>query len=161
MERRLKQKVDKVGLLLGLLYGYIPVCCLKAATPLTLSGRLNWGLILGLRTHAFWQKPKEETLNRNASTQRISGRNHFELETLHLEDKAGEEHLSRAFYVPFYSNKAKDKQEKQVPHTYDLIQARNFVWKRQNERKRRYTSSDDKFYRGSTVCSFLFAFQFR
>ena len=38
----------------------------------------------------------------------------------------GEEPLSRAVYVPFYSNKVKDKQEKQVNHTYDLIEAKIF-----------------------------------
>ena len=32
-----------------------------------------------------------------------------------------------AVYVPFYSNKIKDKQEKQVTHTYTLIEAKLFV----------------------------------
>ena len=30
------------------------------------------------------------------------------------------------FYVTFYSNKFKDKQEKQVTHTYPLIEAKSF-----------------------------------
>ena len=30
------------------------------------------------------------------------------------------------FYVTFYSNKDKDKQEKQVTHTYNLIEAKIF-----------------------------------
>ena len=30
------------------------------------------------------------------------------------------------FYVTFYSNKFKDKQEKQVTHTYNLIEAKIF-----------------------------------
>ena len=49
----------------------------------------------------------------------------MELETLHLEGKAVEKLLSRAFYVPFYFNKVKDKQEKQVTHTYQLTQAKH------------------------------------
>ena len=32
-----------------------------------------------------------------------------------------------AFYVPFYSNKVKDKQEKQVTHTYNLIKGKSFM----------------------------------
>ena len=32
----------------------------------------------------------------------------------------------RLFYVTFYSNKFKDKQEKQVTHTYNLIDAKIF-----------------------------------
>ena len=40
-ERRLKKKVDEVGLLLRHLYGYNLVCLLKQATPLSLPGRLN------------------------------------------------------------------------------------------------------------------------
>ena len=39
----------------------------------------------------------------------------------------GEEHLSRAFSVPFYLHKVKDKQEKQVTHTYHLIEAKMFM----------------------------------
>ena len=38
-----------------------------------------------------------------------------------------EEPLSRAAYVPFYSSKVKDKQEKQVTHTYPLIKAKIFM----------------------------------
>ena len=30
-------------------------------------------------------------------------------------------------YVRFYSNKVKDKQEKQVSHTYNLIEAKGFI----------------------------------
>ena len=41
LERRLKVKVDEVGLLLRHLYGYNSVCFLKQATPLRLPGRLN------------------------------------------------------------------------------------------------------------------------
>ena len=41
LERRLKVKVDEVGLLLRHLYGYNSVCFLKQATPLMLPGRLN------------------------------------------------------------------------------------------------------------------------
>ena len=59
------------------------------------------------------------------------------IETLHFEGKAGEKTLSGAVYVCFYSNKVKGKQEKQVPHTYPLIRAKKFSWKRQNETKRR------------------------
>ena len=40
-ERRLKEKVDEVGLLLRHLYGYNSVCFLKQATPLWLPGSLN------------------------------------------------------------------------------------------------------------------------
>ena len=33
----------------------------------------------------------------------------------------------RDVYVPFYSNKVKDKEEKQVTHTYPLIKAKGFM----------------------------------
>ena len=46
------------------------------------------------------------------------------IELLHLKVKAGEETLSGAVYVCFYSNKVKSKQEKQVTHTYPLIEAK-------------------------------------
>ena len=32
-----------------------------------------------------------------------------------------------AVYVPFYSNELKDKEEKQVTHTYPLIKAKSFM----------------------------------
>ena len=41
LERRLKVKVDEVGLLLRHLYGYNSVCFIKPVTPLRLPGRLN------------------------------------------------------------------------------------------------------------------------
>ena len=41
-----------------------------------------------------------------------------------LKGKAAEEPLSRAVYVHIYLNKAKDRQEKQVTHTYNLIEAK-------------------------------------
>ena len=44
---------------------------------------------------------------------------------MHLQGKAGKEPLSRAAYVPFYLNKVKEKQGKQVTHTYNLIEAKN------------------------------------
>ena len=47
--------------------------------------------------------------------------------TLHLKGKAPEDPLSRAVYVHIYSNKAKDRQEKQVTHTYNLIEAKSFM----------------------------------
>ena len=47
--------------------------------------------------------------------------------TLHLKGKAAEEFLSRAVYVRSYANKVKDEQEKQVTHTYPLIQAKRFM----------------------------------
>ena len=53
LERRLKVKVDEVGLLLRHLYGYNSVCFLKPATPLRLPARLNGRLILALKTHAI------------------------------------------------------------------------------------------------------------
>ena len=46
------------------------------------------------------------------------------IETLHFKGKAGEKTLSGAVYVCFYSNKVKVKQEKQVTHTYSLIEAK-------------------------------------
>ena len=48
-------------------------------------------------------------------------------ETHHLKGKAGEKTLSGAVYVCFYSNKVKGKEEKQVTHTYPLIEAKNFM----------------------------------
>ena len=44
-----------------------------------------------------------------------------------LKGKAAEEPLSRAVYVRFHSSKVKDKQEKQVTHTYKLIEAKRFM----------------------------------
>ena len=41
LERRLKLKVDEVGLLLRHFYGYNSVSILKPATPLRLPGRWN------------------------------------------------------------------------------------------------------------------------
>ena len=49
------------------------------------------------------------------------------VQTLLLQGKAGEEPLYSAVYVPFYSNKVKDKHEKQVNHTYTLIEAKIFM----------------------------------
>ena len=46
------------------------------------------------------------------------------LYTPHLNGKADEEPLSRAVYVPFYSNKVKDKQQMQATHSYALIEAK-------------------------------------
>ena len=58
-----------------------------------------------------------------------------EFETFHLEGKAVEELLSRAVYNHIYSNKVKDKQEKQVTHTHNLIQTKNFYGR--DKRKQR------------------------
>ena len=44
-----------------------------------------------------------------------------------LKGEAVEEPLSRAVYVRFYSSKVSDKQEKQVTHTYKLIEAKRFM----------------------------------
>ena len=49
------------------------------------------------------------------------------IEILHFKSKAGEKTLSGAVYVCFYSNKVKGKQEKQVTHTYPLIEAKIFM----------------------------------
>ena len=46
---------------------------------------------------------------------------------LHLTAKAAEEPLSGAVFVRFYSNKVKDKHEKQFTHTYNLIEAKDFM----------------------------------
>ena len=46
-------EVDELGLLHRHLHGYSPVCFLKPAAPLRLPGRLNFGLIFGLKTHAI------------------------------------------------------------------------------------------------------------
>ena len=46
-------KADDVGLLYRHFHGYSPVGLLKPAIPLRLPGRLNLGLILGLKTHAI------------------------------------------------------------------------------------------------------------
>ena len=48
-------------------------------------------------------------------------------EAHHLKGKAGEKTLSGAVYVCFYSNKVKGKQEKQVTHTYALIEGKIFM----------------------------------
>ena len=101
--RRLKLKVDENGLFLRPLYGYnsVSICTLK---------------------------PKEEQASiTSASTQRMYERIYCALSTLHLQGKAGEEPLSQAAYVPFYLNQVKDQQEKQVTHTYHLIEAKIFM----------------------------------
>ena len=49
------------------------------------------------------------------------------LQTLHLKGKNDEEPLSSAVDVRFYTNKVKDKQETQVTHTYNLIEAKSFM----------------------------------
>ena len=49
------------------------------------------------------------------------------LQTPYLKGKADEEPLSRAVYARFFSNKVKDKQEKQVTHTYKLSKAKGFM----------------------------------
>ena len=46
---------------------------------------------------------------------------------MHFKCKAAEEALSMVLYVRFDSNKVKDKQEKQVTRTYDLIEAKGFM----------------------------------
>ena len=57
------------------------------------------------------------------------------IETLPFKGKAGEKTLSGAVYVCFYSNKVKGKQEKQVTHTYPLIEGKIFMettkWKKE------------------------------
>ena len=40
------------------------------------------------------------------------------------------------FYVTFYSNKFKDKQEKQVTHTYNLIEAKIFKEKTKGNKEK-------------------------
>ena len=47
--------------------------------------------------------------------------------TLHLTGKPAEEPLYRVAYVRFHSSKVKDEQEKQVTHTYNLIEAKGFM----------------------------------
>ena len=123
LERRLKMKVDEVGLLLLHLYEYNSVCFLKPATPLRFSGRWNGRLFLVLKTHAIWHKPKEKAFPLK------EGRRGYIAHSKHFTFKvtAGEEQVSRAVYVPFYSNKIKDKQEKQLTHTYRLIEAKIFM----------------------------------
>ena len=49
------------------------------------------------------------------------------LQTLHFKGKAAEKPLCRAAYVRFYANKVKNKQEKQVTHTYPLIKEKSFM----------------------------------
>ena len=49
------------------------------------------------------------------------------IKALHFKVKAGEKTLSGAVYVCIYSNKVKGKQEKQVTHTYALIEANIFM----------------------------------
>ena len=44
-----------------------------------------------------------------------------------LKGKTAKESLSRAVHVRFHSNKVKDKQEKQVTHTYTLIESKRFM----------------------------------
>ena len=46
---------------------------------------------------------------------------------LHLKSKAAEEPFTGAVFVRYYSNKVKDKHEKQFTHTYDLIEAKDFM----------------------------------
>ena len=58
------------------------------------------------------------------------------IETLHFKGKAGEKTLSGAVYLCFYLNKVKGKQEKQVTHTYSLIEAKIFMeTKKWNKKK--------------------------
>ena len=49
------------------------------------------------------------------------------IKTLYFKGKAGEKTLFGAVYVCSYSNKVKGKQEKQVTHTYPLIEAKIFM----------------------------------
>ena len=44
-----------------------------------------------------------------------------------LKGKAAEEPLSKAVYVRFYANEVKDKQERQLTHTYNLIGTKSFI----------------------------------
>ena len=57
------------------------------------------------------------------------------IETLPFKGKAGENTLSGAVYVCFYSNKVKGKEEKQVTHTYPLMEGMIFMettkWKKE------------------------------
>ena len=52
---------------------------------------------------------------------------YWALQTLHIKGKAGEKPLSWAVYVRFCTSKVKDKQEKKVSHTYNLIEAKSFM----------------------------------
>ena len=61
LEKRIKVKVHKVGLLLRHLHGYNSVCFLKPVNPLRLPGRLNLVRIsCCFKTDAFGHKPKHE-----------------------------------------------------------------------------------------------------
>ena len=64
---------------------------------------------------------------RGAFPQRMQKRIYCALSTFHLQGKAGEEPFSRTAYVPFYSNKVKDNEEKQVTHTYALREVKIFM----------------------------------
>ena len=126
MEKRLKVKVDayKLGLLLQHLYGYNSVCFLKPVTSLRLPGRLNLVTISSYfeNTRHFTQtkgRSLEETEAPPLKVRRsglIAQSEHFS-----KKGKAAEEPLSRAVYVPVYSNNVKEKQENQVMHTNALI----------------------------------------
>ena len=53
-----------------------------------------------------------------------------------LQGKTAEQPLYRAVYASFYSSKVNDKKEKQVMHTYPLIEAKMFMtatkWNEEN-----------------------------
>ena len=115
LEKRLKVKVDEVGLLLQHLHGYNSVFFLNSVNPLRLPGRLNLVRINSCfgNTHHLTQ-----TEGRRLHEKRFQSRNRREdlLRTLNtsLQGKAGESALSRAVFVSFYLNKVKDQQENQV-----------------------------------------------
>ena len=63
LNRRLKRKVDEIGILLQFLYGYNSVNFLKPATPLRLPARLSCGFTIVLKIHAVQDKPKKKSLD--------------------------------------------------------------------------------------------------
>ena len=130
MERRLKLKVDDVGVLIRHSYWGNSVCFLKPATPSKLQARLNL-----VRINCCFKNTRHLTQTKGKSLdlsealllkECIRG---FIAHSKHLTYKLK---LMRSpylglFNVTFYSNKVTNKQKRKVTHTYSLIEAKFFM----------------------------------
>ena len=108
-------------------YGYNSVCFLKPATPSRLQGRLNLARInCCFRNTRHWTQTKGKSLDQSEVLLLKECKRGFIVHSKHLTYKIK---LMRSPYLwLFYvtPNKGTDTQEKQVTHTYHLLEAKLF-----------------------------------
>ena len=110
-------------------YGYNSVCLFKPTTPSRLQGRLNLAKVnCCLKNTSHFTQTKGKSLDQSEALLLKECKRGFIVHSKHLTCKIKRMRSPYLwlFCVTFYSNKFKDKQEKQVTHTYNLIEAKIF-----------------------------------